>query len=50
MSFVIVSLHADSLQAVITTSPKCSEEKLATIRAYGAELLVRGSKYFLARY
>ena len=44
-------LTPDSLQAVITTSPKCSEEKLATIRAYGAELLVRaGSKYFSAHY
>jgi len=26
--------------AVITTSPKCSEEKIATIRAYGAEIIV----------
>jgi len=27
-------------RAVITTSPKCSEEKIATIKAYGAEILV----------
>ena len=27
-------------KAVITTSPKCSEEKIATIKAYGAKLVV----------
>eukprot|EP00092_Neocalanus_flemingeri_P007978 GFUD01008608.1.p1 GENE.GFUD01008608.1~~GFUD01008608.1.p1 ORF type:complete len:344 (-),score=99.87 GFUD01008608.1:92-1123(-) len=27
-------------KAVITTSPKCSEEKVATIKAYGAELIM----------
>ena len=27
-------------RAVITTSPKCSDEKIATIKAYGAEIIV----------
>lgn len=27
-------------KAVITTSPKCSQEKMDSIRAYGAELLI----------
>ena len=27
-------------KAVITTSPKCSEEKIASIKAYGAEIVV----------
>ena len=27
-------------KAVITTSPKCSEEKVASIKAYGAELIM----------
>ena len=30
-------------RAVITTSPKCSEEKIATIKAYGAEIIVSPS-------
>lgn len=30
-------------RAVITTSPKCSQEKMANIRAYGAELIVSPS-------
>ena len=30
-------------KAVITTSPKCSEEKIATIRAYGADIIVSKS-------
>ena len=30
-------------KAVITTSPKCSREKMDTIRAYGAQLLVSPS-------
>ena len=30
-------------KAVITTSPKCSEEKIATIKAYGAEIIVSKS-------
>ena len=35
-------------RAVITTSPKCSEEKIATIKAYGAEILVsKAGKYNL---
>ena len=27
-------------RAVITTSPKCSQEKIASIKAYGAEIIV----------
>ena len=27
-------------KAVITTSPKCSEEKASSIRAYGAQLII----------
>ena len=30
-------------KAVITTSPKCSDEKIATIKAYGAEIIVSPS-------
>ena len=32
-------------KAVITTSPKCSQEKMDSIRAYGATLVVRPSPH-----
>ena len=37
---LVIILSFDIIRAVITTSPKCSEEKMSTIKAYGAKLVV----------
>ena len=40
ISHLVALLLQRGLKAVIITSPSCSQEKMDSIRAYGAELIV----------